>query len=67
MIKTITQRTLHEVLQKMRAEGVTLKDTEGFGINMDQSGHTYVVYMGEETETGIIDTSAGLRCFRVYK
>lgn len=59
MIKIINQRTLHEVLQEMRAQGVTLKDTEGFGINMDQSGHTYVVYMGEETETGVIDTSAG--------
>lgn len=59
MIKIINQRSLHEVLQEMRAQGVTLKDTEGFGINMDQSGHTYVVYMGEETETGVIDTSAG--------
>ena len=59
MIKIINQRTLHEVLQEMRAKGVTLKDTEGFGINMDQSGHTYVVYMGEETETGVIDVSAG--------
>ena len=59
MIKTITRRTLHEVLQEMKAEGITLKDTEGFGINMDQSGHVYVVYMGEEEETGFIDTSAG--------
>lgn len=59
MIKIINKRTLHEVLQEMRAQGVTLKDTEGFGINVDQSGHTYVVYMGEETETGIIDVSAG--------
>ena len=59
MIKSITERSLHEVLQKMRARGVTLKDTEGFGINVDQSGHIYVVYMGEEEETGIIDTSAG--------
>jgi hypothetical protein len=59
MIKTITERSLHEVLTKMRAEGVTLKDTEGFGINIDQSGHVYVVYMGEESETGVIDTSAG--------
>lgn len=59
MIKTITQRSLHEVLQEMRAKGVTLKDTEGFGINMDQSGHVYVVYMGEEEETGYIDVSAG--------
>lgn len=59
MIKTITERSLYEVIQKMRAEGVTLKDTEGFGINVDQSGHIYVVYMGEESETGVIDTSAG--------
>ena len=59
MIKIINQRTLHEVLQEMRAKGVTLKDTEGFGINMDQSGHTYVVYMAEESEVGVIDTSAG--------
>ena len=59
MIKTITQRSLHEVITEMRAKGVTLKDTEGFGINIDQSGHVYVVYMGEEEETGVIDTSAG--------
>ena len=59
MIKTITERSLHEVLKRMRAEGVSLKDTEGFGINVDQSGHIYVVYMDEEAETGVIDTSAG--------
>lgn len=59
MIKIINERTLHEVIREMRARGVTLKDTEGFGINMDQSGHTYVVYMGEESEIGVIDTSAG--------
>lgn len=59
MIKIINERSLHEVIREMRARGVTLKDTEGFGINMDQSGHTYVVYMGEEEETGVIDTSAG--------
>lgn len=59
MIKIINQRTLHEVISEMRAKGVSLKDTEGFGINMDQSGHTYVVYMAEESEVGVIDTSAG--------
>lgn len=59
MIKTITERSLHEVIQRMRAEGVSLKDTEGFGLNIDASGHVYVVYMGEESETGVIDTSAG--------
>lgn len=59
MIKTITERSLHGVIQKMKAQGVSLKDTEGFGINVDSSGHTYVVFMGEESETGVIDTSAG--------
>lgn len=59
MIKTITERSLHGVIQKMKAQGVSLKDTEGFGINVDSSGHTYVVFMAEESETGVIDTSAG--------
>jgi hypothetical protein len=66
MMKFIHARDLQEVLYNMRAQGVTLKDTEGYGINFDQSGHVFVVYNAEETATssgsnpnGIIDISAG--------
>lgn len=58
MIKSVTARTMHELIQEMHRRGLDLGDTEGT-VHSNESGHYFILFETSESDTGVIDVTSG--------
>lgn len=57
MLKSITERSLSELILELRRRGLDMKDLEGGGVHSDPSGHIYAIY--DDGEPNIVDSTMG--------